>query len=446
MMEITSLPGETKFDITAGESILAAALRANIPLAHACGGQAKCSTCRVRVLDGLENCNERNAAERTLSEHLRFSEEVRLACQTTVNGPVTLRRLVFDETDLDITNQLTRKRPASVGEAREVAVMFSDIRGFSRVSETLPPYDVIFLLNRYFYQMSEIIECNRGYVDKFIGDGLMAIFGIDGDPQAPLRAVKAALEMVAAVERMKLYFAKTYGLDFDIGIGVHLGEAVIGTVGFGKHQRLTAIGNTVNTASRIEEATKEAGVRLLISENLYEKVKDAVTAGDFLRTRLRGANGRITLYEIWAMAGHALQALAPAETKGQQRYGGRLWTKVLAESDLPAGSRRVIEMEALDLLIVRTNAAVYAMNNACPHIKLPLSDSEITPDDGIICPWHGSCFDLQTGEIRAWCEALNADGTAKNMEYLGNISKNRAPLKLFPARIHDKAVWVALDT
>ncbi|TIP78390.1 MAG: adenylate/guanylate cyclase domain-containing protein, partial [Mesorhizobium sp.] len=133
-----------------------------------------------------------------------------------------------------------------------------------------------------------MIERNGGFIDNFIGDGLMAIFGIDDQRDAPLRAVNAAIQTVATVDRLKPFFASMYGINFDIRIGLHYGEAVIGTLGFAGNQRLTAVGDVVNLASRIEAANKDAGTRLLISEALHGQIADKVEVGDFVRVRLRG--------------------------------------------------------------------------------------------------------------------------------------------------------------
>ena len=107
---ITCLPDRKEIDVRDGDTILEATLRANLAHAHACGGHARCSTCRVWILEGLENCVARSDRERSLADRLGFGQEVRLACQTKVAGDVKLRRLVLDETDLEITSQLSRKR------------------------------------------------------------------------------------------------------------------------------------------------------------------------------------------------------------------------------------------------------------------------------------------------------------------------------------------------
>jgi class 3 adenylate cyclase/nitrite reductase/ring-hydroxylating ferredoxin subunit len=461
MAKITSLPDGVEFDAHEGESLLEAALRAELPLTHACGGRAKCSTCRVWVLAGLDRCPPRTDAEQALAARLGLGDEVRLACQLRPCGDVRVRRLVIDETDLMMSIQLERPAPTRVGEVREVTVFFSDIVGFTTIAETLPPYDVMYLLNRYFVQAGEIIERNGGYIDKFVGDGVMALFGVDGQKDAPIRAVNAALQTLAAIDRMKPFVASMYHLDFDIRIGLHHGEALLGSVGTLGHERVTAIGDVVNVASRVEGANKEAGTRLLISEALYHVVEDQVEILDFVRTRLRGTSERITLYEIRRLKPEVEATLNRRVLRETERYAGREWLRAFAEDELAVGERRILELDKCDVVVHRGPNGYLAFNNACPHVRLPFYDRErpkeehldklpprqsvVSEDLGIVCRWHGSCYDLQTGEIRAWCPLLNQDGTSPGWEFLGDISKNLAPLEVFQSRIADGQLWISLD-
>jgi len=460
MTKVISLPDKVDFEVTADETLLEAALRSGLPFAHACGGRAKCSTCRIWVLDGLEACPRRTPDEASMADRLGLADEVRLACQLRPEGELRIRRLVLDEIDLMMTSQLDRVVATRTGEAKNVTIFFSDIANFTSLSERLSPYDVMYLLNRYFVQMGDIIEQNGGFIDKFVGDGLMAIFGIDDQPDAPLRSVNAALQTLVAVDRMKPFFASMYDADFDIRIGLHYGEAVIGSVGSVGHERLTAIGDVVNVASRVEAANKEAGTRLLISEALYEEVEDKVESTDFIRVRLRGTSDRITLHEIDRLNPEADADLNAREHRDSMRFAGKDWVRVLADDELAIGERRILEFEECDVVVVRGAERYYAFNNACPHLHLPFyargaaaraselplpADSTITDDLGLVCRWHQSCFDLQTGDIREWAATLKADGTAPGQEHLGDVSKNRAKLTVYPCRIHDGHLWIALE-
>ncbi|HLF85117.1 MAG TPA: adenylate/guanylate cyclase domain-containing protein [Blastocatellia bacterium] len=281
------------------ETILQASLRAGIPHAHACGGNARCSTCRVVVVEGLDYCVARNDLEQKLADRLHFAPDIRLACQTTIDDDVKLRRLVLDDKDLQLTDQRSvGAAPTSAGEEKRLAVLFSDIRGFTPFAEALPAFDVVHVLNRYFNDMGVVISRNRGQIDNYMGDGLMALFGMENQTGAALQAVKAGLEMLAATEHLKPYLEAIFARSFQIGIGIHYGEVVVGAIGAQSLKRVTAIGDAVNLASRIEAANKQAGTRLLISQETYNEVKDQVQVGKTIRATLPGKTGEYALYEV----------------------------------------------------------------------------------------------------------------------------------------------------
>ena len=299
MPRVHYLPDHKSVVTDPAESILQASLRSGIPHTHVCGGNARCSTCRVLIVAGMENCVARNAKEQQMAEQLHFTPDIRLACQTTVTGDVKLRRLVLDAEDVDLTDQtsaLAARR--QVGEETHVAVLFADIRGFTAFAEKLPPYDVIHALNRYFCRMEQIIRIHHGYVDNYMGDGLLALFGTEHRETAALDAVLAGMEMLDAVGKLGPYYASNYGHSFRIGIGVHYGNVVLGSIGpLGRHQ-FTAIGDAVNFASRIEAANKATGTSLLISEETYNEVKQRVAVKKFPDIVLPGRASRSTLYEV----------------------------------------------------------------------------------------------------------------------------------------------------
>jgi class 3 adenylate cyclase/nitrite reductase/ring-hydroxylating ferredoxin subunit len=343
-----------------------------------------------------------------------------------------------------MASQLDRAVATRTGETKKVTIFFSDITDFTSLSERLSPYDVMYLLNRYFVQVGDIIEHNGGFIDKFVGDGLMAIFGVDDQPDAPLRAVNAALQTLAAVDRMKPFFASMYDAEFDIRIGLHYGEAVLGSLGSIGHERLTAIGDVVNVASRVENANKDAGTRLLISEALLDEVEDKVEVADFVRIRLRGTSDRITLHEIDRLTPEAEAELNAGEVRETMLLAGKKWVRVFAEDELATDEHRILDFEDFDVVIVRGSNGYHAFNNACPHLHLPFYErralaegdlgnfagtetarplnSTITDDLGLVCRWHHSCFDLQTGDVRDWATRLQADGTSPGWEFLGDIS------------------------
>jgi len=467
MIKVTSLPDNVDFDVNDDETLLEAALRSGVTFAHACGGRAKCSTCRIWVVDGLEACPQRTAAETLMAERVGFTDEVRLACQLRPEGELCVRRLVLDETDLMMCSQLDRAVATRAGESKHVTILFSDVADSTSMSERLSPYDLLYLLNRYFVQVGDIIERNGGFIDRFIGDGVMAIFGIEDQPNAPLHAVNTALQILAAADQIKPYFAAMYDVEFDIRIGLHYGEAVIGSLGSIGHERVTAIGDVPNVASRIEAANKEVGTRLLMSQALHDEIEDDVEVADFVRVLLRGTKERITLYEVDGLKPEAQAALNAGELRETVQFAGKQWIRVFAEDELAVNEWRIVALENYDVVVLRGDDGYHAFNNACPHLHLPLFErralaegglgnyggtdtprpihSTFTEDRGVVCRWHHSCFDLQTGEVRDWATRLEEDGTSAGWEFLGDISKNRTKLKVYACRIHDSYLWVALD-
>jgi len=300
------LPEHRTCEIAADESILAASLRAGIPLTCVCGGHARCSTCRVLIIEGVEHCAARTTAEHVLAERLAFGPGIRLACQTRLTGDCKLRRLVLDDEDVQLTNQIERGGSSAAitgmaAEERCVVILFADIRDFTGFAETLPPYDVIHLLNRYFHEMAAAIERHGGSINNCVGDGLMALFDAQEHEDAPDRAVAAGLEMLhLSRTRIAPYVQLLYGKNIQIGIGAHLGEVVLGAVGVGTRRHITAIGDAVNLASRIEGANKNFGTQFLISQELYERVQEQFEMRAYNPIALRGKSAHCKLYEVLA--------------------------------------------------------------------------------------------------------------------------------------------------
>ena len=296
---ISFLPDARAVEVSPGETILQAALRVGIKFTHACGGNARCSTCRTAILEGLENCSQRSEAEEEIAMHLQFKPMIRLACQTRVTGNTTVRRLVLDDEDEELAvGSMAEEFGEAAGEERQVAILFVDIRGFTSFAEKLLPYDVIHALNRYYHRMGQIVHRHGGVIDNYMGDGILAVFGIEGSEQMVSRALEAGLEMLNAVESMKPYFEAIHGRSFDIGIGLHYGAVVVGTIGWGKYKRRTIVGDAVNFASRVESANKNAGTNFLISEDAYEQVGHEVEVNQCPPWEVRGKTGVFQLYEV----------------------------------------------------------------------------------------------------------------------------------------------------
>jgi adenylate cyclase len=165
-------------------------------------------------------------------------------------------------------------QPDINGERRKITVLFSDIRNFTSLSEQLSPEKVVSFLNEYFEAMVDIVFKYQGMLDKFMGDGMMVVFGApEDDPYQEEHAIRAALEMSQELQRMCDKWQHGKGVSISNGIGINTGIAIVGNIGSHRHMEYTAIGDTVNLASRIESMTKEAGCSILVSDYTYVSVR-----------------------------------------------------------------------------------------------------------------------------------------------------------------------------
>src|SRR6202023_2277234 len=153
------------------------------------------------------------------------------------------------------------------GSERESAILFADIRGFTGLAEGRLPYDVVFVLNRYFAAIGRAVEAAGGRVDKFIGDDVMALFGIERDAHTGCREALSAARLISArLDELNASLGAELDRPLRIGIGIHCGPAIVGEMGYGNAASITAIGDAVNTASRLETLTKNFPCELFFSD------------------------------------------------------------------------------------------------------------------------------------------------------------------------------------
>jgi adenylate cyclase len=256
-------------EVMPGTSVLEASRIAGIPHAHICGGRGRCSTCRVRVRGATNSIDPPDEAEQRVLDRIHATDNVRLACQLRPKGRVEVTPLLPPFAYARDGNRLV---DFAQGSEREIAIMFTDIRGFTALSEGRLPYDVVFILNRYFAAVGRSVESVGGRVDKFLGDGVMALFGIESGAAEGCRGALAAARSIS--ERMEELNA-SLGAELDqplrIGIGIHSGPIIVGEMGYGATSSMTAIGDAVNTASRLQELSKEYGCEIVVSEAVIER-------------------------------------------------------------------------------------------------------------------------------------------------------------------------------
>jgi len=192
--------------------------------------------------------------------------------------------------------------PLSVGgQRKKITVLFSDIQDFARITEKYPPEEITQLLNDYFSMMIEIIFKYEGTLDKFLWDGLMAEFGaVQDDPLQEKHAALAAFEMETAIQGLYQKWQKEGKPPLEIGIGIHTGLAIVGNIGSKKRMEYTAIGDTVNVASRLQKHCKEKNTTILISEMTQEAIQNDFTFKDLGKVALEGREEGVSVFSIEA--------------------------------------------------------------------------------------------------------------------------------------------------
>lgn len=252
-----------------GTSVLEASRLNRIPHTAICGGKGRCSTCRVRILKGTANLPRPSAGEQTVLDRVRAGEGVRLACQLRPTGDVTVALLV----ETDHPRRPALHQPPAFGEERFVVAMFVDMRGSTSLAEHRLPFDTVFVINRFLEAVGGAVAASGGSPNQFLGDGMMALFGLETDREEAARGGLAAIDRIAEnIAALNEAMAGHLGEPIRYGIGLHAGSAILGEIGDRRHGRavFTAIGDAVNVASRLQSMTKRLGVVALVSETVFK--------------------------------------------------------------------------------------------------------------------------------------------------------------------------------
>jgi len=247
----------------------------------------------VRVRDEIgvlsEHFNE-------MTEGLREKEKIRSAMNKAVSKEIA---------EVMLSGELKLG-----GDKKMVTVLFSDIRGFTTISEAHTPEEVVELLNEYLTLMTNIVEKHRGNVDKFVGDEIMALWGAPKSyGNDAIAAVKAALEMMEVLDRFNAERKAKNLIGIDIGIGLNTGDVIAANMGSENRMNYTVIGDNVNLGARLEGTNKMYGTHIIISENTLREVRDYIYYRELDLIRVKGKNEPVSIYEVIALtpAGEAVQ-------------------------------------------------------------------------------------------------------------------------------------------
>ena len=316
-----SLPDRAPVLLLPGGTLLETLRARRIPHASICGGRARCTTCRVAVTAGADRLAPPSALEHGALERIGAPEGVRLACQIRPVADLSVTPLL---PPLPTSQQIAR--PALAGQEMRLTVMFVDLRESTKLAEKRLPYDVLFLLNRFFAEMVSSLDGHDGHYANFTGDGLMALFGMDGDVEAGARrAVETARDMLDRMEALNDNIAAALARPLAIGIGLHTGDVIVGEMGPPHGRLVSAIGDTVNTAARLEALTKELDHPVAMSLDTCQAAGIAPGTGRCHEVTLRGRTGTLSVAAFDRLdltTGHAApQIVTIAQVPSQQASG-----------------------------------------------------------------------------------------------------------------------------
>ena len=261
-----------------GSSVLDGSRSHGIPHPSLCGGRARCSTCRVLVVEGSRELPPPSTAEANILKRISAPPHVRLACQLRPQSSLTVQILMpvsISEGNADRTDEGYKW-----GRSRIATVLFVDIRAFTKLTETHLPQDLVLVLNRFLAEMRQSVEGHGGMVVSVLSDGIMAVFGLtDTRRHGSRAALGAARDMLRTLETMNRELTVALPMPLRIGIGIHTGPAIIGRVGDERRGfHLTALGETVTIASRLEAATKLYLCDGLVSQETINAAGQGLTA------------------------------------------------------------------------------------------------------------------------------------------------------------------------
>src|SRR5579872_4021297 len=248
-----------------GLSVLEASLRHQLPHASVCGGRARCSTCRIRVIGDYTKLPRPSNREAFVLNRVGTGSDpaIRLACQLRPESDISFFPIFMPQT------MTGHAGPSHIGEERYLVSMFVDMRGSTRLAENRLPFDTVFVVNRFLGAVSQaVIECG-GQPNQFLGDGQLALFGLSTSRQIACRqALKAAAKISANVAELNQFLKHDLREPIRFGIGIHGGEVIVGDIGYRDHLVFTALGDAVNVAARLQDMTKSLGCEVICSDEV----------------------------------------------------------------------------------------------------------------------------------------------------------------------------------
>jgi adenylate cyclase len=271
-----------------GLSVLEASLRNNVPHASVCGGRARCSTCRIRIIGDCHDLPKPSQREAFVLGRVGTSDpSIRLACQLRPPSDLSFFQLFLPHTSADGHDS----HPTRIGQERYLVSLFVDMRGSTQLAEKRLPFDTVFIVNRFLGAVSQAVLESGGMPNQFVGDGMLALFGLSTSRQEACRqALRAAAAIAANVDALNRFLEHDLREPIRFGIGINGGEVIVGDIGYRDHMVFTALGDPVNVAARLQDMTKSLACELVVSDEVRATAGIAEDALPSQEVTIRGRN------------------------------------------------------------------------------------------------------------------------------------------------------------
>ncbi|MFB9266827.1 adenylate/guanylate cyclase domain-containing protein [Bradyrhizobium erythrophlei] len=277
-----------------GLSVLEASLRNNVPHASVCGGRARCSTCRIRIIGDCAGLPEPSPREAFVLHRVGSDDpSIRLACQLRPTTDLSFFQLFLPHA---VSANGGSSNPTRIGQERYLVSMFVDMRGSTRLAEKRLPFDTVFIVNRFLGAVSQAVLESGGRPNQFVGDGMLALFGLGTSRQEACRqALRAAARIAVNIDELNQFLSHDLREPIRFGVGIHGGEVIVGDIGYRDHMVFTALGDAVNVAARLQDMTKGLACEAVISDEVRVTAGLADDALPAQEVTIRGRNEPMTV-------------------------------------------------------------------------------------------------------------------------------------------------------
>lgn len=324
--------------IEKGQTILRHSILNKIPHLHECGGHGMCTTCRIRIVDGVDNVSKPSKAEKKMAAERQWDSSIRLGCQVNLQGgPVSIERLIW--TNAETANLQLETIKLGTGEEKEMAFLFCDMRNYTQIAEAQSNFDLAFILNRFFTALGDPVYMNNGIIYQYAGDEIIALFGVGGGTPEKIcmDAVRAGMGMLTTLEMLNKWEFRDFITPLKIGVGIHFGKSYIGNIGHERYKQFAVVGDPMNVTSRIQTKNKDLGTQVLISKEVKDRIPEGrIALGLESTVYLKGKKGKFQIYEVVGFTKNETNFLIQSSIKqilsNEVEFAARFYQKLFARA------------------------------------------------------------------------------------------------------------------